>query len=127
MIDNSISELKKAIGLDPYDSLYHSALGDAYLKKEMLDEALSEYKKAIGIDHKHASSYYNIGCIYEKKGVQSKADDFYYKAGLLYLKEGDRDKAIKANESMNDVTSKELKKSLFDKIYPGKKGMKMSQ
>ena len=93
----------------------------------MLDEALSEYKKAVGIDRNHASSYYNIGYIYDKKGAQSKADDFYYRAGLLYLKQGDRDKAIRAYESLNEVTSNGLRKSLFDKIHPDKKGRKILQ
>lgn len=114
--DLAISELEKAIQLDPQDIIAFNSygqLGYIYLLKGQLDKAIEMYNKAIRgeIDNKE-SAYQNLGHCYLLKNDLDKAMLAYQEAlklnpnfvephiylGHSYLKKGMKDKAIKEYE-----------------------------
>ncbi|KPJ58105.1 MAG: hypothetical protein AMJ42_03915 [Deltaproteobacteria bacterium DG_8] len=118
MLDESVSEYKKALAINPNFAEAHNNLGNAYDRKGRLDEALSEYKKAVTINPDLPPANYNLGRTYYKKGLKSLAANHYYKAGLLFLKQGNKVWALRAYKGLKQTNSKELEKTLFEKLYP---------
>jgi protein O-mannosyl-transferase len=55
-------------------------LGGAYFVKGELDRAAHAFNKAIEIDPNFATPYFNVGCVYVKKGVKPKALEYLRKA-----------------------------------------------
>jgi tetratricopeptide (TPR) repeat protein len=118
MLDEAIAEYKKAIAINPDLAEPHVDLGIAYGKKGMLDESIAESKKVIAINPNDADAHHNLGVAYWEKGNLSLSADYFYKAGLLYLKQGNREKALRSYEDLKLTNSKELEQALFEKLYP---------
>ena len=114
----AIKFFEKALAINPNDSESCFNMGLVYSKKGKPKEAISYYKKAIAIDPGHASAHFNIRCICNKKGDNSVAAHHFYKAGSLYLKQGDKEGALKAYEGLKATKSKELEQALFERLYP---------
>ena len=72
-LDKAISELKKALSIDPHFVEAHCNLGIAYLKKGLIKEAIDEHKKALKIKPNYALAHYNLGNAYVKKGRLDEA------------------------------------------------------
>ena len=108
MIDEEISEYKKAIAINPNHKNAHYNLGSAYYKKGMLNEAISEFKKALTINPYLVQAHNNLGMAYGKKGMIDEEISEYKKAiainpnfveahynlGNAYHKKGRLDEAI---------------------------------
>ncbi len=118
MLDDAIEHFKKAIAINPNNSNFHLLLGSSYKGKKMIDEAISEYKNAINLDSDNAWAHQELGLIYFVKLHDSLAADYFYKACLLFLKEDNRDSALKSYEVLKQTKSKELEQALFEKLYP---------
>ena len=126
MYDQAISEYKKVIANAPNDEdftkifPYQAHFGIAYIysEKGMKDEAISEYKEVLTINPDNSRTHFNIALEYGKKGSMSLASDHFYKAGLLYIKEDNREGALKAYELLKKTDSKKLEQALFEKLYP---------
>jgi superkiller protein 3 len=114
----AISYYEKAIAIDPDFTKAHYNLGVIYAKKGKLDKAISEFKRCISIDPDYAEVYSQLGTVYLSKGLDSEAADHFYKAGLLFLKQGDKESALKAYEGLKQTKSKELELSLSKKLNP---------
>jgi len=117
--DEAMVMLKKAIEIDPQNAGAHYNLGIAYDVQKRTDEAIAEYEKAIMINPDLAGAYLNLGVAYTDKGFDAMASDSFYHAGCIYLKEGNKDGALRALEGLKGTESRELEQSLFDKLYPG--------
>lgn len=117
-LKGAISELRKVVAINPDDREAHQKLGVAYDKKGMFNEAISEYKKTLSMNSNMPIINYNLGVVYYKKGLNALSADYLHKSGLLFLRRGDRDSAIKAYEALKKTKSKEFEKSLFEKLYP---------
>lgn len=117
-LKKAISEFKKAIAVKPDYREAHCDLGVVYDEKGMLDEAISEYKKTLAMKYDIPMVNYNLGIVYYKKGLDALSADCLYKSGLLFLGEGDRDNALKAYEALKKTKSKELEKTLFERLHP---------
>ena len=61
----------------PKTAEVYNEIGDLYLRKGMYDEALAEYKNAISVEPDCAISHFNLSIVYEKKGMQTEADEEY--------------------------------------------------
>ncbi|NOQ85486.1 MAG: tetratricopeptide repeat protein [Deltaproteobacteria bacterium] len=117
----AISYYEKAIAVDPDFTKAHYNLGVIYAKKGKLDKAISEFKRCISIDPDYAEVYSQLGTVYLSKGLDSEAADHFYRAGLLFLKQGDKESALKAYEGLKQTKSKELERNLSEKLNPKSK------
>jgi tetratricopeptide (TPR) repeat protein len=70
---------------NPSSAKAHNNLGVVRLKQEKYDMAEREFKEALRLDPAFVLPYYNLACLYSKKGVNVEA--------LIYLK-----KALKRDE-----------------------------
>lgn len=117
----AISYYEKAIAVDPDFTKAHYNLGVIYAKKGKLDKAISEFKKCISINPDLAKAHSQLGPAYLSKGLDSEAADHFYRAGLLFLKQGDKESALKAYEGLKQTKSKELERNLSEKLNPKSK------
>jgi tetratricopeptide (TPR) repeat protein len=84
----------------------------------MTDEAISEYNKTIKINSDNALPHLNLGVVYGEKGMNSLSADHFYIAGFLFLKQGDRESALKIYEGLKLIKSKKLEEALYKQLYP---------
>lgn len=112
----AISYYEKAIAIDADFTKAHYNLGTVYAEKGKLDKAISEFKKCISINPDHANAHLKLGTAYLSKESNAKAADHFYKAGLLFLKQGEKGSALKACEGLKQTESKELERSLSEKL-----------
>ena len=101
-LDESIEELKKAVGLKNDKSSAHNNLGLSYFEKEDYDEALNEFTKAIALEQ-HPFHYNNRGLAYYHIGqydlakkdydeaIKKQPDDpmVYFNRGNVFLNQGE--------------------------------------
>ena len=106
--DRSISEITKAIEIDPKYADAHYNRGFAYDNKGQYDRAISDYTKAIEIDPGLPYAYNDRGTAYGKKGQYDRAISNFTKTlkidpknvtaytnrGFAYEKKGQYDRAI---------------------------------
>lgn len=114
----SIIHCKKAITLESDPPLTNCILGNSYVEIQMYDDAIDAYKKCMTMEDKRASANLQIGICYSGKSLFTVAADYFYNAGLLYLEEGNIDKAIRAYEALQITGVKELEAALFTKLWP---------
>ena len=69
----AIELIKKAIELNPYESLNFFNIGHCFHLVKNFDEAMHYYKIAIDLDPRDSSSYNNLGCCLEEKGLYQEA------------------------------------------------------
>jgi len=107
-LEEAISELKKALSIDPNFVGALCNLGIAYSEKGLIKEAIYEYKKALKIEPDHPPSHTYLGNAYFDKGRLEEALLEYRKAlsinpdfaeahnslGLVYAKKGRLEEAI---------------------------------
>ena len=81
MFDQAITELKKALEIDPNLAEAYTTLGAAYAGKGMLDKAIAEFKKAIEINPNYAMAHNDLGIAYlDKGGMLNEAITEFQKA-----------------------------------------------
>lgn len=136
-IEEGISDLKKAIQLDPeYTAAYHN-LGGILFKAGRADEALTYFMKALEINSRLTSIHSNIGHTLLKLGRTDQAISHfmaeiqitpydlnaYYSLGNVLMQRGEFEKAagylrkafLLAKESGNYVLAAEIKNRLGEK------------
>ncbi|MBI5892427.1 MAG: tetratricopeptide repeat protein [Deltaproteobacteria bacterium] len=109
LLDKAKSEIQKAISLQPDFFMAYNNLGLIYLKKGLLEDAERFFKKAIEIKPDYSAAHENLGTVllenglidealkeYEIAIMMKESPRLYNKIGVLYLKLGNRDTAIKA-------------------------------
>jgi tetratricopeptide (TPR) repeat protein len=105
-LDDSIDDLKKAVGLKPENDSAHNNLGLSYFEKEEYEDALNEFTKAIGLKphglhyNNRGLALYHIGNLQDAKkdfdaALEKTSDDpfIYYNRGNVYMNLGEFDKA----------------------------------
>lgn len=107
-MEDAVSELNKAINLDPEKDVAYFVRGSAYQRLDQLDNAISDYNKAIELNPSLAVAYQNRGSVYYIQGLFENAIPDYSKAieinpglaaayqdrGNIYQNQGQPDKAI---------------------------------
>ncbi len=74
-----ISEIKKALALDPLSLVYNMVLGRTYFFARKYDSAYTQLEKAIAMNPKFPSSYLVLGNVYLQTGLYQKAIDAFSK------------------------------------------------
>lgn len=114
---SALSELRKAVQIDPNSPLAHNNLGNVYEKIGELNLAVSGYQEAIEINPHRAESHYNLGSIYAKQGKMDLAIEKYKEAieiyphyaeahlnlGVAYRHEGELDLAVSEYEKIIQI------------------------
>jgi len=117
-LEEAMAEYKKVIAIKPDSAPAHAGLGDIYFKKSKIDEALAEYKEALSANPDYAPAHLSLGLIYRNKGLAAVAAHHLYNAGTLFFAQGNREGALQAYENLKHTNSKDLEKSLREKLYP---------
>lgn len=78
----AISELKKAMALDPNQVPTYSLLGTAYTELDRLDEGISAFYRSLELDSSRFYPYAGLAIAFEKKGMAAKAVECW----IEYLK-----------------------------------------
>ncbi len=131
--DSAISDLEKAIELDPNDANMYYWRGFCFYEKEDFDNAISDFSKAIELDPNDANIYYWRGiCFYDKEDFDNAISDFskaielnpsdpehYYWRGRSFYEKKNYDSAISDLEKAieldsNDSYSSDLLQSIYD-------------
>ena len=91
---------------NPSSARAHNNLGVVRLKQEKYDMAEREFKEAIRLEPAFVLPYYNLACLYSKKGVNVEA--------LIYLK-----KALKRDERVKQwvKTDKDFDRLRSDVVF----------
>jgi superkiller protein 3 len=86
-VEAAITQLRKAIELDPGAAWIHSNLGHIYYVKKEWDSAAAECRKAIQLDADYPSAHNNLGNVLYNQGVLDEAIAEYRKAIQLEPKD----------------------------------------
>ncbi len=78
--DQAISDLNKALEINPRLALAYFTRGLSYAAKGQHDQAISDYNKALEINPRDALAYNNRGLAYLRNGQYDKAWEDVYKA-----------------------------------------------
>jgi TolB-like protein/class 3 adenylate cyclase/Flp pilus assembly protein TadD len=106
--ERELTEMKRAVELDPLSLVINSNLGWAYIHLERLDEAIAQLRKTVEMDGAFYYARYALGLALELKGAIPEAISEYQKAiaitedpvplgmlGRLYAAQGRKDDAQK--------------------------------
>ena len=106
--ERELSEMKRAVELDPLSLVINSNLGWAYIHSGRLDEAIAQLRKTLEMDGAFYYARYSLGLALELKGDIPEAIAEYQKAiaisedpvplgmlGRLYAAQGRKDDAQK--------------------------------
>ncbi len=72
-LDEAISEMEKAIGVDPGFAEAYNKLGDFYMKKGWITKAAGMFEKSIELKPETENSYFDLGCALALLGRYSEA------------------------------------------------------
>lgn len=125
--DLAVEELKKCIDAQPDEIEYHYTLGMIYQETERYDDAFEAFERALGIDPLAAGPLYQIGrtaafsgknlergieCLLSYLGREAEPgnpghDGAYWRLGMIYEKQGNRDKARQSFERAIELNPSE--------------------
>ena len=80
MYPQALSDIEKAIMLEPKEPLYYAEAAALNYRVGQLDDAIEYGKKAIGIDEKFPDPYRIVGVCYNQKGNKAEARKYLQKA-----------------------------------------------
>ncbi len=105
--ERQITEMKRALGLDPLSLIINTNLGEAYVYARRYDDAVAQFRKTVEMDASFYFAHYMLGTALELKGQLPEAMAEYQKAialnddpfpkgllGHLYGKVGRKDEAL---------------------------------
>jgi tetratricopeptide (TPR) repeat protein len=90
-VDKALDVLQAALPAFPHDTSLLYYLAQGYQEKDRWDQALSFYQRVLEIDPRRVEIYYNLGVIYDKKGLLGPAHEHF---GLYFKKRGQRETAL---------------------------------
>jgi len=114
----AINDYTRAMALGPEHFTIYCIRGKAYFESERYQKAIEDWSKAIELNPKSAPIYYNRAVIYANQELPGPACDDFYQAGLLFLKQKEKDYALRCVDAIKEVNSSSpLIKKLMDKTH----------
>ena len=80
MYPQALSDIEKAISLEPKEPLYYAEAAALNYRLGQVDDAIEYAKKAIVIDEEFPDPYRIIGVCYNQKGNKTEAKKYLQKA-----------------------------------------------
>jgi eukaryotic-like serine/threonine-protein kinase len=71
--DEAVAQIRKAIDIEPFSSLFNRSLGDRLLEARLYDEAISQFKKTLELDGGFGTALYGLGIAYQMRGEHEQA------------------------------------------------------
>jgi len=112
------SAYERALTVQPDNAPARIGLGNIYYAKGEPGKALSEYRKGLTVEPDHAEAQLKVGLILQEKGETDKAAIHFYKSGLLFIKQGNRNDALKAYGHLQETKDERLRQLLHDALQP---------
>lgn len=82
-IHHALSDLEKAVKIEPENAEYNFYCGKAFYAHRMFDKALLYYTNAINLKDDNWECYYNLGVVHYESMNYSDAVENYYKSVVL--------------------------------------------
>lgn len=76
-LDQAVSDLERAVHLDPTNSVARYNLGLTYRTLGRLDDAIESYRRAVRIRHRYPKAHYNLGNALRAKLMPDEAERAY--------------------------------------------------
>ncbi len=73
-VNEAITNLEKAVSIDPNNSNYYSVLGDAYIKKGDVGKGISQYEIATGKNKKDPKNYMKRAIQWKEAAIYDQAE-----------------------------------------------------
>ncbi len=116
--DEAITELNRALELDPLSLIVQASLGYCHYYARQYDQSIEQFRKAIDLDRHFEIAHVWLACGYQQKGLWEEAIREYEQAAKLsgsqignlaalattYALSGNRDEAIKIVRTLNGVS-----------------------
>lgn len=90
-VDKALDTLKNSVRTFPHDTTILYYLAQANQEKGRWDDALSFYQRVLELDPGRVELYYNLGVIYDKKGVLDLSHENF---GRYFKEKGEREIAL---------------------------------
>lgn len=81
--DKTISNLKKALELEPENPEIYTRLGNVYIRQKEYDKAIIELKKALKIKKNYFDAIVSLGLLYRETGNLNLSNEYIDKAKKL--------------------------------------------
>jgi tetratricopeptide (TPR) repeat protein len=118
-LDDSLTEIKRALELDPLSLIINTDLGSTYYDARRYDEAIEQLRKTLEMDPNFYSAHMRLGRALAAKGALGAAIGEYQKAralndnpfvlGLLghaYASSGNKTEALKIVDQLKELSKK---------------------
>lgn len=107
---DAVTNLKKAVAINPENENFHFILGKTYLQQKRYAEAINEFKETVHRNPIHWEGTYYLGVAYQKEGCANEAIEVFKRAshiqpdnasvyrslGEVYMASGDFSEALDA-------------------------------
>lgn len=111
------ASLKEAVRKDPKLAEAHYQLGRVFVKTGWLEGGISSFQRAIHLDKELADAFYSLGVAYAATDRRALADDYLHQAAEMYLRRGNRTKALEAYGQLRSLQSP-LAEKVYLRLYP---------
>ena len=109
--DEAVSEMRKAVEIDPLNPYCTSYLGWLYFFIGRNKEAIEEARKTLDLDPNYTTAYYVMGSAYSEMGMHYEAIEMHKKGlaisqgyeqglGVAYARAGQKEKALEVAAGM---------------------------
>jgi tetratricopeptide (TPR) repeat protein len=82
-LEEAISEMQRAVELDPLSPIINTNLGWPYLFARQYDRAIEQFRKALELDPDFGPTHLRLREVYEAKGMFKEAIEEFTKAGFI--------------------------------------------
>ena len=114
----AIEEFTKAIEVNPKE-IYYIARGDLWRDQKEFEKAMKDYSEATRLNSANGETLLNLGYIYFEENKKIMAQDCFYRAGVIFAKQGNRERLMAAIEALNIVNPQSpLIQKLYRRAYP---------
>jgi Flp pilus assembly protein TadD len=121
-LDEAVTEIKRALELDPLSLIMNMCLGELYYCRHEYDQAIQQLRKTLELDPNYAVARLGLGRCYRQKGMFKEAIAEFQKAralygdnpyglgelGNAYALSGEKTKASEALANLEDLSKKEF-------------------
>ena len=112
-VDKSLDALQDVLPHFSHDTTILYYLAQGHQEKGQWDQSLSFYRRVLEIDPQRIEIYYNLGVVYDKKGLLGPAHEHF---GLYFKRKGQRETALFHFRKALEHTRNQEKRRQLEKL-----------